>query len=67
VVPIICVACKLPIETVAVYLGETYDGVEKEWPFHESCADQPWPLYEIRRQIVAGLTGETITVTVSTD
>jgi hypothetical protein len=44
-----CRSCKQPIVNVAVYLGETYDGVEKEWPFHEHCADQAWPLYEIRR------------------
>jgi hypothetical protein len=44
-----CFACNGTIVDVAVFLGETYDGVEKEWPFHETCADGPWPLYETRR------------------
>jgi len=45
-----CEDCKHPIECTIVWLGETYDGVPKEWPFHERCADQPWPLYEVRRE-----------------
>lgn len=37
-----------------VWLGETYDGVEYEFPFHPRCADGPWPLYEVRRSQAIG-------------
>lgn len=47
-----CFACHQPIADVVVWLGETYDGEEKEWPFHEICADRPWPLYETRRETI---------------
>lgn len=40
--------CKAPIDGEPTWLGETYDGVEEEFPFHQRCADQPWPLYHTR-------------------
>lgn len=44
-----CFACHQPIEGETVWLGERFNGVQEEWPFHPVCADQPWPLYETRR------------------
>jgi hypothetical protein len=47
--PVKCHDCETPIDGVIVWLGETYDGVPKQWPFHETCANGPWPLYEVAR------------------
>jgi len=49
--PAKCYDCKLEITDLIVWLGEKDQaGVSFELPFHERCADQPWPLYEIRRE-----------------
>ena len=47
----ICYDCKRPINGIVVWLGETDEatGQPFELPFHQTCANQPWPLYEIRR------------------
>ena len=49
--PLRCYDCRQIIEGEVVWLGEVYDGTPKEWPFHPTCADQPWPLYETRREM----------------
>lgn len=46
--------CAREITGEVVWLGETYEGVEHEWPFHPRCAEGPWPLYEIRRSHTIG-------------
>lgn len=50
---ILCFDCRLPILDEIVWLGEIYPDGELEWPFHRTCADQPWPLYEVRRELLA--------------
>lgn len=46
-------ACGQEIHDVIVWLGTSYDeGEQEEWPFHETCANQPWPLSEVRREQV---------------
>lgn len=47
-----CWSCERDITGRGVWLGETYDGVEEKWPFCETCAVLPWPLYEVGRFIV---------------
>lgn len=51
--PVFCFdpACRLPIHGLTVWLGEHHEGQPFEHPFHPTCADQPWPLYETRRSI----------------
>ncbi len=47
----ICYDCKREITDRVVWLAEDYrdEGGEIAGPyaFHEKCADQPWPLYEL--------------------
>lgn len=48
----ICDDCKQPIVGLCVWLGERdNEGKAFELPFHPTCADQPWPLYEVRRSM----------------
>lgn len=47
-----CYDCQCPIYDQIVWLGESYDDGPFEFPFHSHCADQPWPLYETRREFV---------------
>lgn len=45
-----CFDCEQEIVGVIVWLGEVdEDDQPFEHPFHETCADKPWPLYETRR------------------
>ena len=45
-----CYDCQRAIDDVVVWLGEIdADGRLFELPFHESCANAPWPLFECRR------------------
>lgn len=54
----ICYICEKQIAGDVVWLGETYGGVEEEFPFCEECADGSWPLYEIRREPMNREAGE---------
>ena len=52
--PLMCSNCRGPIVSgIVVFLAQTVDGVEEEYPFHEACAESPlWPLYETCRVVV---------------
>lgn len=41
-----CFECGQPITDEIVWLIES--DRDQEWPFHRTCADQPWPLSESR-------------------
>lgn len=47
-------ACGEEIIGPCVWLGEVDEesGIEYTFPFHPSCADQPWPLYETRKELI---------------
>ena len=49
--PLVCFSCHQPItpKDLTVWLGEVYDGIQEEWPFHEQCSNAPWPLFEVSR------------------
>ena len=50
----VCWACgELLHANETIWLGETYNTVELVWPFHRSCADKPWPLYEVASPTIA--------------
>ncbi len=47
-----CYGCGRPISGARTWLGEYFGGDLEQWPFHPACADQPWPLFEVRRDVV---------------
>lgn len=49
--PYVCLGCKQEINGRVVWLAEDYrkDGgqIDGPYPLHATCADAPWPLFEL--------------------